>query len=121
MTRQSEHVNKWRENHHRALETLRSPDCKKTGIQLWRGLRRIESYTHHAATAYCNGDMYEDTYETVKAKAEKGVKKIFGKLPDGFFINSDPRGYALKLDEKHVPKGMHTDWGGYGILAATIE
>jgi hypothetical protein len=43
-------------------------------------------------------------------------------LPKGFFINHDPRGYALKIRTEDNEKGdgtrviSYTDWGGYGIL-----
>jgi len=40
------------------------------------------------------------------------------KFKNEFFINRDPRGYALKLnfgDERVA--GVYTDWGGYGIIA----
>lgn len=42
-------------------------------------------------------------------------------LPKGFFINHDPRGYALKIrteDNGEYPGRQisYTDWGGYGIL-----
>lgn len=41
-----------------------------------------------------------------------------GTIPEGFFWNLDPRGYALKIDpEKGGVVGLMTDWGGYGILA----
>ena len=37
------------------------------------------------------------------------------------FINGDPRGYALKIDDKYQDRlhkvGIHRDWGGYGIIA----
>lgn len=47
------------------------------------------------------------------------------------FINRDPRGYALKIDDEWIRQqradhrtvhmaGIHQDWGGYGILAPEI-
>jgi hypothetical protein len=36
------------------------------------------------------------------------------------FINRDPRGYALKIDDawmRETNAALHTDWGGYGIIA----
>lgn len=52
-----------------------------------------------------------------------------GKLPGParnlvpIFVNRDPRGYALKIDDawmrEHRP-GLHQDWGGYGIIAPEI-
>jgi hypothetical protein len=41
------------------------------------------------------------------------------------FLNRDPRGYALKIDDEwmraHPQFRLHTDWGGYGIIAPEIE
>lgn len=39
------------------------------------------------------------------------------------FLNSDPRGYALKILSEYVAKhelSIHRDWGGYGILAPDL-
>jgi hypothetical protein len=45
-----------------------------------------------------------------------------GRVP--VFVNLDPRGYALKIDEawmrKHNP-ALSRDWGGYGLLAPEIN
>ena len=40
------------------------------------------------------------------------------------FINRDPRGHALKIDDTYMREhSLHlvTDWGGYGILAPEIN
>jgi hypothetical protein len=118
-----EHVIRWRENHHKALETLRAPGVTTNGLDLWRKLCRVESAAHLVATHYCNGAVDGDHWEMIKEDTRAKVARIFGKLPDGFFVNGDPRGYALKLDNEKVtiPEGMHKDWGGYGILAPIID
>ena len=53
---------------------------------------------------------------------------ILGALPPGFFVNRDPRGYALKIDPENKlgallikDAGLHTDWGGYGVLSPMID
>jgi len=36
------------------------------------------------------------------------------------FINGDPRGYALKINDKYVRENqlrIYSDMGGYGIIA----
>jgi hypothetical protein len=36
------------------------------------------------------------------------------------FINRDPRGYSLKIDDEYCREhklNIHQDWGGYGIIA----
>ena len=40
------------------------------------------------------------------------------------FVNRDPRGYALKIEDEYVRANglqIHRDWGGYGILAPEID
>lgn len=40
------------------------------------------------------------------------------------FVNRDPRGYALKIDDKWMREhkaALHQDWGGYGIIAPEID
>ena len=63
-------------------------------------------------------------WEAIKDQARNRIASAFGgRIPEGVFINSDPRGHALKLDNEKVeiPQGMEKDWGGYGILAAEIN
>ncbi len=123
MKKVSEHVIRWRENHHKALESLRGSRCKLTGLQLWRRLTRIERKANLAAVAYCNGEIQMDEWEWSNQTAQQAVKALFQGLPTGFFVNGDPRGYALKIDPEKatIPEGMYKDWGGYGCLAAVIE
>lgn len=112
-------------NHHKALETLAyQVGCETPGLALWRQLRRIETWFTVYSERYCNGDIDTDGFEQVKNQARNRLSRVFGgRIPDGVFLNSDPRGYALKLDNEKVqiPQGMDTDWGGYGILAAEID
>ncbi len=40
------------------------------------------------------------------------------------FINRDPRGYALKIDDHYMREhdaALHQDWGGYGIIAPDLS
>ena len=122
--------------HHAALLTLAGPKNKKTGLQIWRALRKVETIARAAATAYCNGDAFTingthydfrndgcDAFDAIKRDHIKpAVARAFGGvIPEGFFVNGDPRGLALKLHAEHVPAGMATDWGRDGILAAEID
>lgn len=46
---------------------------------------------------------------------DKGVK---------VFLNGDARGYALKIHDSYVKEHnlkIHTDWGGYGIIAPDLS
>jgi len=117
-------IQRHRENHHKALESLaHQVNCNTPGLALWRQLRRIENWFTVYSTRYCNGTIDSEGFEQVKQQAYNRIAKVFGSIPEGVFINSDPRGYALKLDNEKVsiPEGMERDWGGYGILAAEIN
>lgn len=111
--------------HHKALESLRGVKCTKTGLQIWRHLRKIETALSKAAENCCNEPQYDEEYwESEKNKARRGIVAALGREPEGLYLNSAPRGYALKLDAEirgGLPPGMEKDWGGYGILAPVID
>jgi len=120
--------NQWlqrrRENHHKALETLaQQVGCNTPGLKLWRQLRRLENSTYPQSLALCNGDIDQAKWEAVKDEVRAKITKIFGSIPKGFYVNGDARGHALKLDcdDAPIPEGMERDWGGNGILAAEID
>ena len=113
------HIEKARAAHHAALATL-FPAAKCTPINLWRRLRRIEAKAHKWAEMECNGEPVPEEWS---AGIRADVIKQCGSIPAGFFVNGDPRGYALKLDlpRADMPAGLVTDMGDFGILAAVIE
>jgi hypothetical protein len=74
------------------------PDGKKISVTLWK----IERFAHEAATDYCNGVISAEQWEARKAFDTANVEKLFGKLPPGFFVNGDARGYALKIDNENA-------------------
>jgi hypothetical protein len=102
---------------------------ENAGADMYEKLRRIEAKAHRYAEMGCNGELTEDQEAKQEEAIRQSVSRVFGMkrpkkgaedgagLPAGFFINGDPRGYALKIKELHVREGMHKDWGGYGILA----
>lgn len=131
-----DHVTRARATHHEALERIFNAHRLKSGLQIWRALRKIECDASRGAVAYCNGDHTRvaglnldfradgsEAWEQLRAQITSRVEKCLGVLPAGFFVNGDPRGYALKIDPDKgtVPPGMHKDWGGYGILAPEIN
>ena len=69
----------------------------------------------------CNEDGdYIESDNRIEAIKEKVLKLFKGKL-NGFFINYDARGYALKIKTEAIgDTGLHRDFGGYGILAPEI-
>lgn len=112
-----------------------TPDGKKISVALWK----IERDASNAACARCNGETVngqpfrnEENWEHFKRSIEHQVSGVFvghgvPRIP-GFFVNGDPRGYALKIDNEN-PEGhaiieavkLHTDMGGYGILSPEID
>lgn len=123
---QKERVARQRANHHLALEALAlRVGCQIPGKLLWRKLRRIENWFSKAVENYSNDSAYGlERWEKDKERARQELAAIFGgTIPPGVYLNSDPRGHALKLDcdEAEIPQGMEKDWGGNGILAAEIN
>jgi hypothetical protein len=119
-----EHVEKWRAAHHAALASIFGLPADE-GKQLWKALVKLENKAHKAAEDFCNGDIDDAAWEKIKAEVTIKVNRLArldGKV-DGFFVNGDPRGYALKISDeqaRNIP-GLHRDWGGYGCLAARID
>lgn len=115
-----------RKAHHHALEVLAlTVNCHKPGLSLWRELGRLERKVYAACEAYSSDASFGlERWEKVKDDARVELARIFGaSIPKGVYINGDPRGHSLKLDcdVAPVPGGMERDWGGNGILAATID
>jgi len=81
-------------------------------------LKVLERKAHKWAEDGCNYEISEKTSTRRYNIIYRDIKRIFGVIPDGFFYNQDPRGYALKIDdEKGDVDGLVRDWGGYGLLA----
>ena len=124
-------VQRERSAHWNALRSIaRRPKDPLEGVTLWRRLRKVELEASRAATAQCNAAPFEGQpyreeaeWDAFCNRIAAKVAKILGHVPDGFTINGDPRGYALKIDPDKgtVPPGMVTDWGRYGLLAPVID
>lgn len=84
-------------------------------------LKRLENIAHKNAEDYCNGVIESDEYDNRCNTVLDSLKKGFnGKLPDGLFINGDPRGYTLKLESTNQII-TYQDWGGYKILVPNFN
>lgn len=91
-------------------------------VALCRKVRRIEAVAHKLAEDCCNWlSMESEEYTERHTKILNRLVDVLGSVSSlGVFINLDPRGYALKIDDEIMRAGkfkLHTDWGGYGILA----
>lgn len=102
------------------------PDGKKISVALWK----LERRAHSHAIRICNDSAY--TQVAIDAEQDAVYCELSGifaaKVPPGYFLNQDPRGYALKIDNETpegaaliAAAGMHRDMGGYGILSHEID
>lgn len=122
MRQNLDYIIKARAQHHEALKQMMPADSIMSGLQVWRKLRYIEAKAARLALKMCNGpEVTEAEKERIDAEVTTAVEKLFGRPLPGFFINHDPRGYALKLEPGSVPFKLHEDWGRYQILAPTID
>ena len=95
-------------------------------VELCRKLRRLESRGAALGLRMCNGPEYPEGEEdkiTVNILAKVDTLLNFKASGVPVFVNRDPRGYALKIDDKwlqeHKP-ALYSDWGGYGIIAPDL-
>ena len=99
-------------------------NTKLDNITLCKKLRRLELKAERAAENLCNGTELEESEAKIES-VKKSLTKIIG-TEHGLrvFINRDPRGYALKIDDEDMREkalSLHMDFGGYGILAPEIN
>ena len=93
-------------------------------IALCKKLRLLEGKQDRANVDYCNGDMTAAQHGLITERTRSAVNNLLG--PNGLdiiYINSDPRGYALKIDDATVREqnlDIPRDWGGYGLLAPDL-
>ncbi|QGH73415.1 MAG: hypothetical protein [Podoviridae sp. cty5g4] len=91
-------------------------------IVLCKKLRQLEIKGHKIAIALCNGEIASDEIEVESDKVLNKVDSLLGfrAMAVPVFLNLDPRGYALKINDEWMRESqckLHRDMGGYGILA----
>lgn len=102
-------------------------DGKKISVALFKA---EQAGAARAVALSCDSNYTRDGYDLSERDSKRIAALVagaLGKLPPGFFVNTDQRGYALKIDNEN-PEGralieavkLHTDWGGYGILSPEI-
>jgi len=109
-------------------------------IALCKKLRRIETAVSKPILFACNGNLDEGRLDTACQAAKTRTLKLLGEhlkynsiiAHCGFlFVNRDPRGCALKLDEQWTrafnnnqytqrKPSITMDMGGYGLLAPDL-
>lgn len=115
---------------------------EKNPVALCKKLRRIENAVAKPILDYTNGDngVTQDMLDHECQMAQIRCGNLLGLDKHGIalvklFVNRDPRGYALKLDNddgtgwfsdwqqaqlKAGKPSLHTDMGGYGIIAPDL-
>lgn len=114
---------------------------EKNPVALCKKLRRIETAVAKPILDYTNGEngVTQDALDHACNMAQIRCGNLLGLdkhgiAMDGLFVNRDPRGYALKIDSdsdwfkdwqgaQYAAKlpALHTDMGGYGILAPDLN
>lgn len=118
------------EAHGRNLLAIFQNATEKNPVSLCKKLRRLESKASRITTDYCNGEFDAgENGEKLDAALEAILAKVnailgnTGKSHVPVFINRDPRGYALKIDDvwmHNKQPRLYRDFGGYGIIAPEI-
>ena len=98
-------------------------------IKLCKSLRRLETKAQKIQEIHGNGKYEEAARE--EAQLMNKLKNLL--MPDstpeeflkfGIFLNTDPRGYALKIPDNIVKQNnwtIHKDWGEFGIIAPDLN
>lgn len=91
-------------------------------VALCKRVHRLEAEAHRLAEQQCSVELPEGYEEKKEASILRRLDAILNFKAQGIpvFLNGDPRGYALKIEDAYVREhnlDIHRDWGGYGILA----
>lgn len=107
------------EKHGRQLLAIFPEALEKDPVKLCKRLRRLETQADRWNVAYCNGDIDTEGHTKRTERIIDRAIELLLPVDRGIRFNSDPRGYALKVDLQNGER-LHTDWGGYGIIAPEI-
>lgn len=99
---------------------------EKDPVKLCKKLRRLEWQANDSAVKCCNGEIADEADDNIRGVIKSKLDKLLHYTEQGVpvFLNGDPRGYSLKIQDEYVRANnlaIHRDWGGYGILAPEIE
>lgn len=125
------------EQHGRNLLAIFPNARERDPAKLCKKLRRLEAEGQAIALRLCNGPEYPRGEEEVDRLTDAVLAKVdalLGNWTDDvddetpnrvhIFVNRDPRGYALKIRSGWMAThnvALERDWGGFGILAPTID
>ena len=116
-----------RENMYRAIETHGENlkfifGLNIDAVVLSKKVHRIEVFAHKKTEDYCNGLIETDEWDSMAEKILKRLDSLLHFRDKGIpvVVNTDARGYALKIPAEYVTEHnmrIYTDWGNNGILA----
>jgi hypothetical protein len=109
-------------NHAHKLHKIFPASASIRPATLYGLLAQLEKEASKLAEDYCTRPMAVGEYERREKRIMQGVANLLdhGAERINVFLNGDPRGYALKIRDTDVRArklDIHTDWGGYGIIA----
>lgn len=119
--------------HGRNLLAIFPNATERDPVTLCKKLRRLEEKAAAISLRLCNGPEYregeqERLTDALLLKVNTLLGNCEGTPPVPVFLDLDPRGYSLKIDDEWtcavIAAGicnLHSDFGGYGILAPEIE
>ena len=95
-------------------------------VTLCKRVHRLEVKAHYLAEVLCTRQIEEEEEEKQDKSILKSLDKILNFKAQNIpvFLNKDPRGYALKIDDAYVREhklDIYHDWGGYGIIAPEFD
>ena len=110
------------ENHGRKIINIFNLAADIGPVDICKKLRRIENKAANISLNHCNGVIYTDQRDRADKLIVKRLDKILNFTAQDIpvFINGDPRGYTLKIDDQYIRENnieIMTDWGGYGLIA----
>ena len=112
------------ENHGAKLLVLFPHALERDPVRLCKKLWRHENKASENSTDYCNGRVSFDVCEAVNNRILRDVNRLLQNTEVPVFINGDPRGYALKVDDAWMRRNnadLCRDWGGYGVIAPDLS
>jgi hypothetical protein len=108
-------------------------------VKLCKKLRALEKRGEAVGLRLCNGPEYPNGYADADKITDAILDKVnallkFREAGVPVFVNRNPLGCALKIDDEWMREAMgrdnfydtparrlYKDWGGYGIIAPEID
>lgn len=97
-------------------------------VDMMHRLCTLERTLHRHAELACSvplSDTQERHHERKSDQAIEEIETMMPKLAGKVFVNGDPRGWALKIDDAHKDlindSRIARDWGGYGLLSPDAQ